>query len=679
MPLSKFNTAPIIAHHTQFRAHLHDVEVDEVVGVGVVVDVVEGDMATVAVRYQDSTSARGWGNICPWKDRVEVSSFYGLQGEEQEETGPSHQHEQTGADLLMRSATDGDPRAAGSRSKGPEGARLSIGRQCCAKSVQLEQCSMVLVLQEKDVRTNLVMPTIDHLGRWLQRQSGFNVKNIIRHARVPIVTFETKDLEVDVSVQQPFGVLNSWHLRDLCQSGVPGRLPALVRLVKQWAKSKAIHSAKDGALSSYGWAMLAASFLQEHNLLPALLEDRPFLSADDALWYVLEAVEQRPENLWSEPQIYPVDGSSPEEAHKRPCELFFLWLQWLRSTALKPCGASAFGYLPLNQRHIVSVRGRQQEELCRAVASCPKADHWNPTSNPVFMLIEEPFTGENVARSVRENGLNDIVAELQRALDVMSTENADAAFEELLHLPPLRQRQGAPDGVGLPRLAAPRHPPPREPPPKRPKQPQWQPSHDYGWHQNGWHQNAWRDLLMVETTARGCAGTNRQRKSVMQRRIHVLAEVSGAVILSKPAEASWKMVRTFLSNQGTGLAQRFQPQRGVFPAGASGALLVKVQNSPALDDYADLYVALLRGTVPNSNVILRSRLCQPSEGSNAWRLAGLRTEGLEASTVLRPVAHGHLAGTAATLALLRPLRRASEQQLLLHCAAAGCPVLGDRQ
>lgn len=163
----------------------------------------------------------------------------------------------------------------------------------------------------------------------------------------------------------------------------------------------------------------------------------------------------------------------------------------------------------------------------------------------------------------------------------------------------------------------------------------------------------------------------------MQRGIHVLAELPGAMVLSKPAEASWKTVRSFLKNQGTGLAQRFQPQ-GAFPVGASGALLVKVRNSPALADYADLYVALLRGTVPNSNVTLRSRLCQPSEGSNAWRLAGLRTEGLEASTMLRPVAHGHLAGTTVTLALLRPLRRASDQQLLLHCAAAGCPVLGDR-
>lgn len=37
-------------------------------------------------------------------------------------------------------------------------------------------------------------------------------------------------------------------------------------------------------------------------------------------------------------------------------------------------------------------------------------------ARPVFMLIEEPFTGENVARSVREEALTDIIAELQRAL-----------------------------------------------------------------------------------------------------------------------------------------------------------------------------------------------------------------------------------------------------------------------
>lgn len=56
--------------------------------------------------------------------------------------------------------------------------------------------------------------------------------------------------------------------------------------------------------------------------------------------------------------------------------------------------------------------------------------------------------------------------------------------------------------------------------------------------------------------------------------------------------------------------------------------------------------------------------------------AGSLRQGLAATTLIRPVARG---GT--TLALLRPLRcveGGAAQQLLLHCAAAGCPVLGDR-
>ena len=56
--------------------------------------------------------------------------------------------------------------------------------------------------------------------------------------------------------------------------------------------------------------------------------------------------------------------------------------------------------------------------------------------------------------------------------------------------------------------------------------------------------------------------------------------------------------------------------------------------------------------------------------------------GLAASTVLRPYAVGRFHGSSSpvTLALLRAVGcGASPQQLLLHCAAAGCPVLGDRQ
>jgi len=149
----------------------------------------------------------------------------------------------------------------------------------------------------KEVRDRVVAPTINALGRWLPSLPGVVVKNVIRHARVPIVMFETRELSVDISVQQPWGVLNSWHLRDLCNSGWPGRLRALARMVKLWAKSKSIHTAKDGSLSSYGYSMLAASFLQGCGGLPAILpraaraDGNPYMDADEALEHVLQVQE----------------------------------------------------------------------------------------------------------------------------------------------------------------------------------------------------------------------------------------------------------------------------------------------------------------------------------------------------------------------------------------------------
>eukprot|EP00930_Biecheleria_cincta_P035503 TRINITY_DN24417_c0_g3_i1.p1 TRINITY_DN24417_c0_g3~~TRINITY_DN24417_c0_g3_i1.p1 ORF type:complete len:623 (+),score=137.30 TRINITY_DN24417_c0_g3_i1:81-1949(+) len=304
--------------------------------------------------------------------------------------------------------------------------------------------------EAKDVRTTVVNPTIDTLGRWLQQQPGITVKNIIRHARVPIVTFQTEDLEVDISVQQPFGVLNSWHLRDLCASGWPGRLSALVRLVKLWAKSKAIHTAKDGSLSSYGWAMLSAGFLQDSGGLPAILKvnSRPYLTGDEALRHVLGAGSNgRPKQLWDGPQPLVPDGTSQEEAME-PAELFTAWLRWLQE-AILPGGE---GSGPLHDRRIVSVRGRTQEELRADVTWCTKNDHWSPSTSQVCLLIEEPLTGENVARCVRLDGFRAIQEEVDRALEQMSSApagSADATFKAMLRLPPLTQRQAPPDGVGM--------------------------------------------------------------------------------------------------------------------------------------------------------------------------------------------------------------------------------------
>lgn len=314
------------------------------------------------------------------------------------------------------------------------------------------------------IRENLVSPTINKLGRWLQFQPGFTVKNVIRKARVPIVMFETKELCIDISVQQPFGVLNSWHLRDLCASGWHGRLRALIRLVKKWAKSKAIHTAKDGALSSYGYAMLAVSFLQDINALPAILRNAteaagpcgPYMDGDEALRHVLSASDGSPGMLWKPKPTAPAVENAAE-ALLLPAELFTAWLQWMSSTVFghleaDPSRENA-GAVPLSERHLVSVRGKTQQELLADITWSPKVDeHWTPQRNEVFLCIEEPFNGENVARCVRAEGFAAIREEVARGLEYMahmSSDNAMACFESLLLEPPRSRRAQPPNGVGL--------------------------------------------------------------------------------------------------------------------------------------------------------------------------------------------------------------------------------------
>ena len=58
---------------------------------------------------------------------------------------------------------------------------------------------------DRDVRPQVVDPTIEKLGTWLRRQPGVTVNNIIRKARVPIVIFDTKELSVDISVAAALG------------------------------------------------------------------------------------------------------------------------------------------------------------------------------------------------------------------------------------------------------------------------------------------------------------------------------------------------------------------------------------------------------------------------------------------------------------------------------------------
>lgn len=320
---------------------------------------------------------------------------------------------------------------------------------------------------DRDVRPQVVDPTIEKLGTWLRRQPGVTVNNIIRKARVPIVIFDTKELSVDISVQQPWGVLNSWHLRDLAESGWPGRFRALARLVKHWAKSKSIHTAKDGALSSYGYSILAASFLMSCGGLPALLPKTspatgPYMTSNKALQHVLSVCSTknvRPK-LWQRPMPLSTDCESSAAALACPEQLFKLFLEWMEATVLRFAGeagsASRCGQVPLDQRFIASVRPRSQEELRVDVTwSQKKSEHWDPASSPVYLLIEEPLNGENVARCVKPEGFTAIQKEVRRGIQSLgpmgSRESAAKSFKALLKLSPLAaNRTQPPGGFGSP-------------------------------------------------------------------------------------------------------------------------------------------------------------------------------------------------------------------------------------
>lgn len=92
----------------------------------------------------------------------------------------------------------------------------------------------------------------------------------------------------------------------------------------------------------------------------------------------------------------------------------------------------------------------------------------------------------------------------------------------------------------------------------------------------------------------------------------------------------------------------------------------------------EVYVAILRGqSLPLLDIIrCHRRLCRPSEGSQAWRIAGSRREGREALTLVRAVRRLRFSDELCTLVELRPVT-CCPQQLRLHCVALGHPIVGD--
>jgi len=336
-------------------------------------------------------------------------------------------------------------------------ADLSLVSAGSTKKIELD---IVLLFRDeaadaKDVRQKLMIPTITRLSTWLKSQAQMVVKNVSVQAQVPVISFESPKVAVEMSVQQPHSVLNSWHLRDLCESGCPGRLRALVRLIKMWTKSKSIVSSTEGCLGSYGYALLAAGFLSSRGLIPLLLpserqggEASPYIDAATAMEHALDGVGGGlSKQLWSSPSTAP--SAQPvvaSDTEMMPVELFAAWLGWMQQAPLAfaeqhhnltgGCGGAT-----LSSRHVVSLRPRTQTDLRGDVTRWSREESWVAgRGNQMFLTIEEPLTGENVGRNITANGFWALHSEIKRAREFLASwdgQQGSACFKALVELPAL--------------------------------------------------------------------------------------------------------------------------------------------------------------------------------------------------------------------------------------------------
>ena len=107
--------------------------------------------------------------------------------------------------------------------------------------------------------------------------SGRNkIKEVIRHARVPIVKFiapTSGGIQVDINLGHTLGFYNSQLLR--AYTLLDPRVKPLIMLVKFWSKKRCLNDAPLGTFSSYALTLMVLGFLQHCGLLENLQADCP--------------------------------------------------------------------------------------------------------------------------------------------------------------------------------------------------------------------------------------------------------------------------------------------------------------------------------------------------------------------------------------------------------------------
>ena len=122
-------------------------------------------------------------------------------------------------------------------------------------------------LGENRGRQDITVRCLNKLSHKLERQ-GFRITEKVLHAKVPIITMLRNNIECDLSCNNMLAVFNTQLLHTYAT--LDNSLPAMVRQVKDWARSNGVHGAPMGHLSSYSFTLMVLYYFQVRGALPSI-------------------------------------------------------------------------------------------------------------------------------------------------------------------------------------------------------------------------------------------------------------------------------------------------------------------------------------------------------------------------------------------------------------------------
>jgi hypothetical protein len=301
-------------------------------------------------------------------------------------------------------------------------------RRCGSTVTQLyipgqSDLDLVMYFRGREVSRPEQLDLLSHVASELRNHFnslGRSTNVAVIEAKAPIVQFSIDaGLVVDISVQSILGLANSALVSRYCAASP--ELCKLARKVKEFATAWGVKSGKDGTLSSYGYTLLCIHFLQnapmtgiDLSIFPVFPGHARDVENDDPnLWRawdksslspylsmseIVEGVRRmpRPADVVEEPQ--------KQIAPKTLVNLFAHFAAWLLQILEGGLCADDTGVPP----YVVSIRTTDQAVAWSRMA--PRLDR------RAYLAIEEPFSGDNVARPLTYEGAVKMQRALQKAL-----------------------------------------------------------------------------------------------------------------------------------------------------------------------------------------------------------------------------------------------------------------------